>query len=117
MKTLHIDEFSFGKIVVNGVPYNGDIKIVGASVVSSWWRRTGHRVDVTDIEDIVAHRPDVLVLGQGDTGLMKATGSLRRLLKTYGIDLIEERSSHAVHTFNRLSSEGKKVAAGFHVGC
>ena len=114
---IHIDEFSFGKIVVNGSAYNNDIKIVAGKVVPSWWRRSGHRVDVDDISDILATRPDVLVIGRGDSGLMKATGGLRKRLEKSGIDLIEENTSQAVRTFNRLIAEGRTVAGGFHVGC
>jgi hypothetical protein len=41
--------------------------------VTSWWRQSGHRVNVADIEDIVEDRPDVVVFGKGQPGLMKAT--------------------------------------------
>ncbi len=112
-----IEDFSFGKIVVDGFPYNGDIKIVDGRVVSSWWRDSGHRVDMNDIQDVLEAGPDALVIGQGDPGLMKATERLRSYLEENNIELIEQKTAGAVRAYNRLVKEGKKVCAGFHVGC
>jgi len=86
-------------------------------VVSSWWRRSGHRVEVEDIQDILASGPDAVVIGQGNPGLMKTSGSVRNLLKENGIALREEETGRAVQIFNELIVKGKNVAAGFHVGC
>ncbi len=112
-----IEDFSFGKIVVDGTPYNSDVKIVDGKVVSSWWRKSGHRLDIDDIRDILKAGPDVMVIGQGDPGLMKATETLRSHLRKKHIELIEGKTAEAVKAYNRLVKEGKKVCAGFHVGC
>jgi len=114
---MHIDEFSFGKIVVNGSPYNNDIKIIGEKVTSGWWRKSGHIVGIEDVADILQQVPDILVIGKGESGLMRVADPLQRRLEKMGIALVEENSSSAVETFNRLIREGKSVAAGFHVGC
>ena len=36
---------------------------------------------------------------------------------TDDIELIEEKTSKAIKTFNRLFKEGKNVCAGFHLSC
>jgi hypothetical protein len=112
-----IENFSFGKIVVNGTGYAGDIKIVDGKVVSNWWRKSGHHVDIEDVKDIIRSRPDVVVIGQGNPGLMKASSKLREILENQGIQLIEESTSTAIETYNRLEKAGKRVCAGIHVGC
>jgi hypothetical protein len=112
-----IEQFSFGKIIVNGVSYTSDIKIIQGKVIPEWWRKSGHRVDVDDIKDILKSKPDILVIGKGKPGLMKSSRSLRAFLKDNEIELIEEKTSKAVQTFNRLLKEGKDVSAGFHVSC
>ena len=112
-----IDKYLFGNIVVNGITYNDDIKIIQSNVVSSWWRNRGHKVELNDIKDIVETNPGVLVLGKGQPGLMKSTRSLREFLQKNDIELIEEKTSKAVKTFNRLFLEGKNVCAGFHLSC
>jgi hypothetical protein len=114
---MMITDFAFGKIVVDGKTYSDDIKIVGGQVISIWWRKSGHRLDIADITDILESRPDVLVIGKGSPGLMKTSASLREYLAAHNIELIEKKTSKAIAFFNELSQEGRKVAAGFHVGC
>ncbi len=112
-----IEAFSFGNIAVKGITYTNDIKIIQGKVVTTWWRKSGHKVDIDDIQDIIDARPDILVLGKGSPGMMKSTRSLCDFLKKNNIDLIEEKTSKAVKTFNRLFKQGKNVCAGFHLSC
>ncbi len=112
-----IEQYSFGNIVVNSVKYINDIKIVQGKVISEWWRKRGHSVDVDDIQDILQSGPDIVVFGKGLPGLMKATRALREFLKEHNIELIEEKTTKAVETFNRLLKEGQNIAAGFHLTC
>jgi hypothetical protein len=114
---VHIDSFHFGTIVVNGVSYSSDIKIIGEKVVSRWWRRSGHLVVLEDIQDIVAAGPDAVVIGQGSPGLMKISDPVRNLLKKNGASLQAAETAKAVEIFNALVMKNKNVAAGFHVGC
>jgi len=112
-----ITDFSFGKIVVNGKTYSDDIKIVGGQVISDWWRKRGHRVDVEDVADILESRPDIVVIGKGSPGLMKSSSSLRDYLNVNNVELIEKKTAKAIEVFNKLYQEGKRVAAGFHINC
>jgi hypothetical protein len=112
-----ITEFSFGKIVVKGKPYCDDIKIVNGQVISGWWRKSGHRVDIHDIADILESRPDILVIGKGSPGLLKPSASLRDYLSNHQVELIEKKTTKAIQVFNQLFQEDRKVAAGFHISC
>ena len=112
-----IEKYSFGKIVVNGVTYTNDIKIVQGRVVSDWWRKKGHSVGIEDVQDILESKPRVLVIGKGQPGMMTSSRSLRRFLKKNDIELIEEKTSQAIETYNSLLQQEKEVAAGFHVSC
>ena len=112
-----IEQYSFGNIVVNSVRYTNDMKIVQGKVVPEWWRKRGHSVDVDDIQDVLKSGPDIVVLGKGLPGLMKATRALRDFFKDHNIKLIEERTTKAVKTFNRLFKEGQNIGAGFHLTC
>jgi hypothetical protein len=114
---MMIESFSFGNIVVNGITYTNDIKIIQGKVIPSWWRKKGHQVSIDDIQDIIDAGPDILVLGKGKPGMMKSTPSLCEFLKQKDIDLIEEKTSKAIKTFNRLFKQGKNVCAGFHLTC
>jgi hypothetical protein len=112
-----ITDFSFGKIVVDGKTYTDDIKIVRGQVIADWWRKSGHRVDVEDIADILESWPDIVVIGKGSPGLMKTSAHLREQLATHKIELIEKKTSKAIEVFNKLFREGRRVAAGFHITC
>jgi hypothetical protein len=112
-----IEHFSFGSMIVDGVTYTNDIKIIKGKVISTWWRKSGHQVNIDDIQDIIDAKPNILVLGKGKPGLMKSTPSLREFLKKNEIELIEEKTSKAINTFNRLFKQGTNVCAGFHLSC
>ena len=112
-----ITDFSFGKIVVNGKTYRDDIKIMRGQVISNWWRKSGHRVDVEDVADILEAKPEIVVIGKGSPGLMKTSAPLREKLATHHIVLIEKKTSKAIEAYNKLFQEGRQVAAGIHVSC
>jgi hypothetical protein len=112
-----IEQYSYGNIVINGEKYMNDVKILQGSVVPSWWRKSGHNVEIEDVGDIIEAQPEVLVLGKGQPGHMTSSSKLQEFLKKRDIELIEEKTTEAVETFNRLFQEGKNVAAGFHLSC
>lgn len=114
---MMIEHFSFGSMIVDGVTYTNDIKIIQGKVIPNWWRKSGHQVNIDDIQDIMDAKPNILVLGKGKPGMMKSTPSLCEFLKKNDMDLIEEKTSKATKTFNRLFKQGKNVCAGFHLTC
>lgn len=112
-----IESYSFGKIRIKGTIYTSDIKIVQQKIFPNWWRKSGHVVSRADIDGFLQNETEIVVLGKGKPGLMKATSELKEYLKNKNIELIEEKTSKAVKTFNRLLKEGKKISAGFHLAC
>ena len=112
-----ITDFSFGRIAANGQFFNSDIKIVRGTLVPNWWRKSGHTVEIEDVQDILDSDSEILVIGQGQPGYMKITDSLREHLAEMNIELIEKPTARAIETFNRLYNEGRRVSGGFHVGC
>ena len=112
-----VDAYSFGRIIVNGIHYSHDIKIIRDSVIPEWWRRSGHRVASDDISDVLDSKTDIIILGTGNPGLMKADNELKSLLKLKKIELIEVPTAEAVSLYNQLINEGKNIAAGFHLTC
>ena len=112
-----ITDFSFGRIVANGQTCNNDIKIVQGTLVVDWWRKSGHTVEIDDVQDALDTDLEILVIGKGQPGYMQAADSLRKHLAEKNVTLIEEPTVKAIQTFNRLYQEGRRVAGGFHVGC
>jgi hypothetical protein len=113
-----IDGFRFGEIIVNGVTYRNDVKILAdGEVVHPWWRGSGHRVEPGDVRDIFREEPLLLILGKGDPGRMAASSALRRELEQHGIRLLEKPTGEAVDELNSARQRGERVCAGFHLTC
>lgn len=112
-----IEQYSFGMMVIFGRTYSSDLKIINGQVVSEWWRKSGHVVDIDDLADILGANPKYLIIGTGIGGHLKISEKVKMELKRLGIDLIEEPTSSAVNTFNLMFKDGKNIAAGFHLTC
>ena len=113
-----IEGFRFGEIVINGTPYRQDVKILAdGEIVHPWWRGSGHRVDPGDVRDILGQGPELLILGMGDPGQMKASPELRGELEQKGIRLLEKPTKEAAEELNAAVERGEHVCAGFHLTC
>ena len=112
-----IDSYAFGRMVVGGTPYTSDLIIFpDGRIVSSWWRLSGHRLQVADIKGLIAAGPDIIVAGTGAAGLMRPALELQELLADKGIEFIAEPCGKAYHTYNSLP-QAKYVGACFHLTC
>jgi hypothetical protein len=66
-----IEDYDFGILRIDGKEYHSDVIIYpenphgGCRVDGSWWQKEGHRLDRTDLDDVVNARPEVLVVGTG----------------------------------------------------
>jgi len=111
-----IDSYSFGKIVINGKVFNQDVIIYPDKVNSSWWRRQGHNLCWDDIREIIAIKPEILIIGQGQPGLMKVPADLRMRIEAQGIELIIAGTAEAVREYNSVCGSRRAVAA-LHLTC
>ena len=112
-----IEQYSFGRMTIQGRVFADDVLICRETLVSPWWRKQGHVVQVKDLEPVLAHKPDVIILGQGQPGQMKASRVLVDHLQALGIDLIQKPTQEAVQIFNRRIGQGDHVCGGFHLTC
>jgi len=58
-----IESYAFGRMDVDGRPYTSDLIIFADRINDSWWRKTGHKLCLEDIEDVFKEKPEVLVIG------------------------------------------------------
>ncbi len=113
-----IEKCNFGSMVVDGRRHRCDLMIFPDGRVAGHWRRAaGHRLDLQDIADLVAAKPDILVVGTGIFGLMRPASGLAGLLAAQGIELLAVRTKTAAQEFNRLKQSSRRVAACFHLTC
>ncbi|HDD72121.1 MAG TPA: hypothetical protein ENF98_00440 [Candidatus Bathyarchaeota archaeon] len=112
-----IDEYSFGRIVIDGKTYRQDVIVYPDRVKPNWWRREGHSLCLEDLEEVLRDPPEVLVIGTGYVGLMRVPREVREKLEEMGIQVVVEKTGKAYRTFNKLLSEGRRVVAALHLTC
>ncbi len=112
---MKIEHYEFGKIVINGKVYTGDLMIIGEKIVENWWREEGHLLQIHDIFEVFEYKPEILVIGTGANGFMKVSEDLIKKLNDEGIDYYILNTKEAVKKFNELKN--KKIAALFHLTC
>lgn len=117
--TMKIEEYSFGRIVIDGKVYTKDVKIIKGKIIPEWWRESGHLLQYQDIEDVVAARPHTLIVGTGASGRLKVDPELPNVLGEMGIRLETIPSGLAMERFNELIElyGAEKVAGAFHLTC
>jgi len=113
---MHIESYSFGRIVINGTTYTSDVIIYPGRVDPSWWREEGHRLGHADVADALKARPDVLIIGTGYSGVMRVPQDALETIAAQGVDVRVERTSQAVELYNELQA-GRKVVAALHLTC
>jgi hypothetical protein len=110
-----IERYSFGSITIEGTTYSRDVIIYPDRVFSPWWRKEGHLLHMEDLDEVLKEKPDILVIGQGNMGVMSVPRKLINELRSQGIEIIAERTGKAVDTYNKL--KGKHVIAALHLTC
>jgi hypothetical protein len=114
---MNIAGYRFGRIDVDGRTYTSDVIITPERVIDGWWRQEGHALAIADLDNVVAARPNVLVIGTGYFGRMSVPQETRRYLETQGIHVHDARTGDAVHEFKRLQKEPGRVVAALHLTC
>ena len=114
---MHIDEYAFGRMVVDGKTYRKDLILLPDGVRSDWWREEGHSLGEADLADVFAAKPEVLVVGTGAHGVMGVPCATREALQEAGIQVIAEPTGEAVGRYNALAAGGMRVAGAFHLTC
>jgi hypothetical protein len=115
---MHIDQYSFGTLVVDGREIHGDVLVSPRGVQEHWWRREGH---VLRLEDLAA-LPDAdlrrLVVGTGGYGRMRPAVGLERELAERGVAVEVLPTAEAVDRINALLRAGAIGWAGaLHLTC
>ena len=114
---MRIRAYRFGSIDVDGQGYTSDVIITPERVVDTWWRREGHKLLVADLTDVVAAKPDIVVVGTGYFGRMAISQDARDHLESRGIHVRVARTRQAVQEFNQLQDRRSRVVAALHLTC
>jgi hypothetical protein len=110
-----IDEYDFGRIVVDGVEQRQDVILLPGRVVPNWWRRDGHSLVLDDLAAVLDELPERLIVGTGAHGrLMPDPDALERL-RERGIEVEALPTGEAVRRYDALDPD--RTAAALHLTC
>ena len=113
---MHIDSYSFGKIVINNNTYSSDVIVYPDRVDPSWWRKEGHYLNKGDMSAVVMAKPDIVIIGTGQSGVMEVPESTVHFLESHGITVHIGKTGQAVELFNKQPKD-KIVIGAFHLTC
>jgi hypothetical protein len=116
MRAPEIQDYQFGRMVVDQERHTRDLILLPDRVVSNWWRKEGHRLSVEDLREVLDAGPEVLVVGTGAYGLVKVPEETRRAVEAAGIQLQAARTGKAWQLYNELR-ERQPTAGAFHLAC
>lgn len=122
-----IEEYHFGSLTIDGQIYNDDVEIRSLSSkteVLDWQRDESHVIDADAVKRTVEQKPDIIIIGTGETGVAQVTESAQQFIAEKGIKLIIDITGEAIKTFNviqqnSLEEEGEEVnlIGLFHLTC
>ena len=111
-----IESYNFGKIKIDGIKYYSDLIIYPDNIDCKWWREKSHLLQKNDLSNVVNYKPEILIIGTGESGLMKVTEETKNYFESKGISLIIEKTEDACNTYNKLK-DNKKIIAALHLTC
>ena len=119
MTTLDLDEnharyqiraFKPGAIQVNETIYSESLIIMPEKLIEHWSPQTSDQLSSASFAEIIALKPDILLIGTGATLIFLPVEMYGDLINQ-GIGVEVMNTSAACRTYNALSAEGRNVAA------
>jgi len=113
---VKIENYQFGCITIDQQEYQSDVLILGGRVQDGWWRKEGHRLHVSDLDDVLKGSPAILIVGTGFYGRMRVPAETQAYLREMGITLHIAETGEAVHLYNDMM-ETADLVADLHLTC
>lgn len=110
-----IEGYRFGRVVVDGEEQTRDVIVLPDRVVTNWWRAEGHRLVLTDLDDVLEDLPESLLLGTGAHGQMRPDPEALEQLRKRGVDVEALPTDEAVRRYGEL--DPRRTAAALHLTC
>lgn len=111
-----IEHYTFGKFIINGKTFNTNVKIIN-KVTNSCRHFDGHIITKDDFTDLIAAKPEIIIIGTGSSGVVNVPQDIIDLVESSGIKLIIKRTKEACEEYNKLIKQKKNVAAIMHNTC
>jgi hypothetical protein len=110
-----LEDYSFGRIVVDGEEHTRDLIVLPERVVPDWWRREGHSLALEDLDEVKDELPERLILGCGAHGQLRPPAAVIEALERRGITIEAVPTNEAVRRYGE--SDERRTAAALHLTC
>src|SRR5829696_6513651 len=110
-----LEDYSFGRIVVDGEEQTRDLIVLPDRVLTNWWRREGHSLALEDLTEVEDELPERLILGTGAHGRLRPPRAVIAELEQRGIDVEVLQTDDAVRRYGDLDE--RRTAAALHLTC
>uniref|UniRef100_A0A7V4E2J1 Uncharacterized protein n=1 Tax=candidate division WOR-3 bacterium TaxID=2052148 RepID=A0A7V4E2J1_UNCW3 len=114
---MKIEKTGFGWIVIDGKRYETDVLILADNTILNRYENfTGnnHEFSIEEAKKLLNPKPEVIVVGTGQGGILKVKEETIDFLKKEKVKLIALPTPKAIEIFNKLK---EKKAALFHLTC
>ncbi len=118
----HIDSTNFGSITIEGKKYF-QVLIIEDKVEEREYERleslfgTSHRIGEWETEKLLDNKPDIIVIGNGQSGMLEVSEDLKNKASDAVIELITAITPEAIEIYNTKMKEGQQVNALIHTTC
>ncbi len=112
-----IDSTEFGLVVVNGKIYRSDVLVFWDGEVKKLEVSVRHLFGMPEFREVEKRRPEVLIIGNGQYGLLEVSREVIDACDREGIKFFKMNSKEAIKKFNEILREGRRVVAFIHVTC
>ena len=110
-----LEDYSFGRLTVDGSEETRDLIVLPERVVTNWWRREGHSLAMEDLDEVIDALPERLILGVGAYGQLRPDPEVIAELERRGIAVECLRTEEAVRRYGQLDE--RSTAAALHLTC
>ena len=110
-----LQNYSFGRLTVDGTDETRDVIVLPERVVRNWWRREGHALVLDDLDAVLDELPARLIVGTGAQGQMKPEPATLAKLRERGVEVEVLTTDEAVCRYESLNPA--ETAAALHLTC
>jgi hypothetical protein len=110
-----LEDYSFGRLTVDGHEHTRDLIVLPDRVVGDWWRREGHSLALADLDEVLDELPGRLVLGVGAHGRLRPDPEVIAELERRGVHVESLPTDAAVRRYGELDQ--RTTAAALHLTC
>jgi hypothetical protein len=110
-----LEDYSFGRLVVDGAEETRDVIVLPGRVLRNWWRKDGHALVLEDLDEVLEELPEHLVVGTGAYARMEPDPRTLERLAERGIEVEVLPTADAVRRYGELNPAA--TAAALHLTC